>query len=198
MPISEAPLANNSVPQGAEPVGQLVTDTQGSRADRQQSKRICSRNEMITTKVKRRKAIPDRVKLLATLREMGLKIDEIHYDHNPALELRGWDEERRDTIPPANDAEHIDLMMIRDIKRCNECGRSIGSHHEKTFGTKATTAGSDIHRIAKMRRLTKKQEEFRSRVMAKVSPDDIVTADVKKKPKQKIPNRGFPKRVKPK
>jgi hypothetical protein len=153
---------------------------------------------MIATKIKRRKAIPDRIKLLATLREMGLKIDEVHFDHNPALQLRGWDEERRDTIPPANDAEHIDLLMVREVKRCKDCGRSIRSHHEKTFGTKATTAGSDIHRIAKLRRLTKQQEEFRTRVLSKNEEDVVKSEPIKPKRKAKIPNRGFPKRPKPK
>jgi hypothetical protein len=153
---------------------------------------------MITTKIKRRKAIPDRVKLLATLREMGLKIDEVHFDHNPALQLRGWDEERSDTIPPANDAEHIDLLMVREVKRCKDCGRSIRSHHEKTFGTKATTAGSDIHRIAKMRRLTKSQEEFRTRVLSKSGDDVVKSEPIKPKRKAKIQNRGFEKRGKPK
>jgi hypothetical protein len=153
---------------------------------------------MIATKIRRRKAIPDRIKLLATLREMGLKIDEVHYDHNPALELRGWDEERRDTIPPANDAEHIDLLMVREVKRCKDCGRSIRSHHEKTFGTKATTAGSDIHRIAKMRRLTKNQEEFRTRVLSKSGDDVVKSEPVKPKHKAKIANRPWPSKKKAK
>jgi hypothetical protein len=140
---------------------------------------------------KRRKAIPDRVKLLATLREMGLKIDEVAFDHNPALELRGWDEERRDTDPPANDPEHIELMMIREAKRCSACGREVKSHREKTFGRGGektiTTKGSDIYLIAKERRRKKANAETLDLVPPK-----------REKPKAKIPSRPFPKRSKPK
>jgi hypothetical protein len=134
----------------------------------------------------RRKPIPDRVKLLATLREMGLKIDEVNFDHNPALELRGWDEERRDTIPPANDAEHIDLLMIREARRCDGCGREIKSHREKTFGRGGektiTTKGSDIYLIAKERKRRKKEAAPTSEAVPK------------SKPKTKWPSRPFPKR----
>lgn len=139
----------------------------------------------------RRKAIPDRIKLLATLREMGLKIDEVHFDHNPALELRGWDEERRDTIPGANDPEHIELMMIREARRCNACGREVKSHREKTFGRGGektiTTKGSDAYLIAKERRRKKVNAETLGLVPLK-----------REKPKAKIPSRPFHKSSKPK
>ncbi|MCO5730147.1 hypothetical protein [Rhizobium sp. SSA_523] len=106
----------------------------------------------------KRKAIPDRVKLIAALRRIGLTITEVQFDHNPALELRPVNPHTGDTIPPANDPDHIDMLLLVE-------------HKEKTFGRggekRATTADSDIGRIAKVRRLTKKQEEMRQRMLAR-------------------------------
>jgi len=122
----------------------------------------------------RRKAIPLLVKLQVALREMGLSISEVNFDHQPPLALREWDPEAQDTIPPANDPEHIGLMVTKDHKR-------------KTFGTPATTAGSDIHKIAKVRRLSRKEEEFRKRLL---KPEDSESHR-----KSRWPKRPFPKRA---
>lgn len=106
----------------------------------------------------RRKAIPDRVKLIAALKRMGLTIKQVQFDHNPALALRPINPVTGDTIPPANDPDYIELLLITE-------------HEEKTFGRggekRITTAGSDIGNIAKMKRVAKQQEEFRKRVLAK-------------------------------
>lgn len=134
-----------------------------------------------------RKAIPDRVKLIAALRRMGLTIEQVQFDHNPALALRPINPETGDTIPPANDPEHIDLLLITE-------------HKSKTFGKggekRVTTAGSDIHAIARMKRLEEQHEEARRRMLAKATGDE--PEQPKKKPGRKWGSRPFPKRRKDK
>lgn len=65
---------------------------------------------------------------------------EVDYDHSPPIRLREVNAERTDTIPPMNDPDHIFAML----PKC---------HARKTNGSKATSAGSDKHAIAKVRRL---------------------------------------------
>jgi hypothetical protein len=134
-----------------------------------------------------RKKIPDRIKLEVALRRMGLKIEEVQFDHNPALGLRRIDPVTGETIPPANDPNFID-MLVHETE-----------HKPKTFGPggekRITTAGGDIHAIAKVKRLEKQQAEFRRRLTAKqsceASDPDGGTA---RKAKAKWPKRSFPKR----
>lgn len=64
----------------------------------------------------RRKAIPLKTKLAVALRMLGLKADDIEYDHEPALELRPYDETAGDTIPPANDPAYIQILTIEEHK----------------------------------------------------------------------------------
>jgi 5-methylcytosine-specific restriction endonuclease McrA len=61
-------------------------------------------------------------------------------------------------------------------------------HALKTRGNPATTAGSDIHAIARVKRLARKEAEFRSRLLA---PDEKP-----EKPKRAWGKRSFPKRPK--
>lgn len=63
-------------------------------------------------------------------------------DHQPPLDLRPWNEETADTIPPASDLAHI-------FGLAKECNR------KKTYGAraKATYLNSDRHAIDKNRRL---------------------------------------------
>lgn len=70
-------------------------------------------------------------------------LKDIEFDHQHARCLGGSDE--LDNFVPLH-------------KAC---------HAIKTRGTPATTAGSDIHVLAKSRRLTKEQIEFRLRLSAK-------------------------------
>ena len=131
------------------------------------------------SKPKRRKAIPDKVKLIAALRRYGLTTADVQFDHNPALELRPWNPLTEDTIPPANDPNHIDMLLIDE-------------HKVKTFGAggekRITTADGDIGKINKVRRLTEAQEEARRRMLAK---DD---GSKPEKKKSKWPSRPFPTR----
>ena len=64
----------------------------------------------------RRKAIPLKTKLAVALRMLGLKADGIQWDHDPALELRPYDEAAGDTIPPANDPAYIQILTIEEHK----------------------------------------------------------------------------------
>lgn len=140
---------------------------------------------------RRRKAIPDRVKLIATLRAFGLEIDQVQYDHTPPLALREWDPEKGDTIPPANDPMHIQMLRLSD-------------HREKTFGRggekRISTAGSDIHAIAKVRRLSRKEEAFRNRLLERDAPTAYLPADHEdrgaRRAKPAWPKRPFPSRRK--
>lgn len=73
-------------------------------------------------------------------------------------------------------------------------------HAEKTRGRGATTHGSDIHAIAKVRRLSKKEEAFRSRLLERDAPTAYLPADHEdrgaRRPKKPWPSRPFPSRKK--
>jgi hypothetical protein len=123
---------------------------------------------------RRRKSIPLKTQLHAALYQLGLEPHEAELDHDPALGRRDWDEQAKDTVPPANDPKFL-------VWRPRE------GHKRKTFGTKATTYGSDIFEMAKERRVTKKQAEFRSRLLAPVPKAE--------RPKSKWPKRKLQKRA---
>ena len=92
-------------------------------------------------------------------------IENVDFDHDTPLALGGADDETN----------------LRAVHR--DC------HRIKTSGTKATSAGSDIHIIAKTKRLSKEQEETRRRI----------TERVPGQPRAKtgsIPSRPWPKRAK--
>lgn len=89
-----------------------------------------------------RKAIPLGVKLHACLLLLGFSDEDIaagiDWDHQPALAFREIVDGRM--VPDANDPRYIRPMRKAD-------------HKVKTVGTRATTAGSDIHMAAKVKRL---------------------------------------------
>ncbi|MCW5697311.1 MAG: hypothetical protein KIS96_11350 [Bauldia sp.] len=94
----------------------------------------------------------------------------IEWDHWPALGLRLVDPATGELIPHPNDPH-----AIRPMRKA--------AHAAKTSGTKATSAGSDIHAIAKVRRLTKAQEESRRRMLARDQGEAL--------PKSKWPKRSL-------
>lgn len=133
-----------------------------------------------------RRHIPIGVKLHAALLALGFTEDEINggiqWDHDPPLALRFIDPETGQMIPAANDPRHI------APKRTSE-------HKTKTFGTRATTAGSDIHAIAKVRRLVKDPpggEEFRRRLLYR---EDSSEPERKSRPKRKWAKRPFRRKL---
>jgi hypothetical protein len=137
-----------------------------------------------------RKAIPDLVKLKVVLRQDSLcatcrerlgRLEDTQFDHVPAVQLRCWDPEAKDTLPPSNDVEHI-------FAKHTDC------HAEKTFGSKASKRGADVTEIARTKRITRDTEEFRQRMLAKVDPDVPQVEEPRRK--RKWPKRPFPKRGK--
>lgn len=117
----------------------------------------------MTTK-EHRKAIPVGVKLHACLLLLGYSEEEIkhgiQWDHFPALGLRVISTVTGELVPAPNDPKYIRPMRAPD-------------HKTKTFGTRATTAGSDVHAIAKVKR---------------------ITGETPKRKSRPIQSRGFPKR----
>lgn len=99
----------------------------------------------------RRKHINLRTALDAALYQLGIDPKNAHLDHSPPLALREWDEDAQDTIPPASDPKHLVWM-------------SAEKHRIKTSGRKnVTSAGSDIHAIAKVKRITGETPKRKSR-----------------------------------
>ena len=138
-----------------------------------------------------RKAIPDKVKLKVVIRQSGAcatcreklgKLEATQFDHVPAVQLRCWDPEAKDTIPPSNDEEHI-------------FAKHVDCHAEKTFGSKASKRGADVTEIARTKRIAKETEEFRRRMLQKlIDPEE--PEERPKKTKRQWPSRPFPKRDK--
>lgn len=98
-----------------------------------------------------RPSIPLKVQRDAALIQLGLDPKTAELDHDPALGLRARTPDGG-YKPAANDPEHLKW-------------RDPVPHAIKTFGTKATTAGSDIHLIAKGKRLRRDRAEHQA-VMA--------------------------------
>lgn len=133
----------------------------------------------------KRKSIPDRVKLLAALKRQGLTIERVQFDHQPPLALRPINPETGDTIPPANDPDHIFMLTVEE-------------HHTKTFGRggekRTSTADGDIHKIRKAERISEAQEEARRRMLARDEGEPQERTRVKTKwPKRQFPNKRKPK-----
>jgi hypothetical protein len=101
--------------------------------------------------------MPLSVKLEAAIRQLGLDPALCDFDHDPALGLREFNEETKTYTPDANDPKFI-TVRARD-----------GDHRIKTSGNGATSAGSDIHRIAKAKRLAKARAVHEEVVAAKVT-----------------------------
>lgn len=139
-----------------------------------------------------RKAIPASVKLEVVIRQQGRcsacgeplqNVATTQFDHVPALQLRLWDAAEQDTFPPANSKDHIEAKH----KDC---------HLAKTAGLPSKAAskrGTDITEIARLRRLTRKQEEFRQRLLSKA--DETIEAPQQRQ-KYRWPKRPFSKGAK--
>ena len=149
-----------------------------------------------------RPAIPLSVRFDVILRQEGKCIrcgqklhawKDVNLDHRPPLQLRGWDEEKGDTIPPANDPAAIDAIH----KDCHAV-LTTGKRGE----SKLSKRGGDVSEIARLRRLEKKHQAFRDKLLTKAtdSPDSgEADPEPNKKrpwPKRPMPSRPFPKRKK--
>jgi hypothetical protein len=118
----------------------------------------------------KRKAIPDKVKLLSVLRYDGKcphckerlgELAGLNFDHRPAIINRDVNDAGTDYVPAQLDPEYIEPTHI-------DC------HKVRTFGLggekRVTTAGSDIHTRDKVDRLVEGREEFCRAVLAKSKP----------------------------
>ena len=137
-----------------------------------------------------RKAIPVTVKLEVVIRQHSLcakcgerlgKLDDTQFDHVPAVQLRCWDAEAKDTTPRSNDPEFI-------FAKHTDC------HAKKTFGSSEELTRGDVQEIARTKRIAKDTENFRRRMLAKVDPDAEAPAPPRRK--KAWPKRPFPKRGK--
>lgn len=116
------------------------------------------------------------VKLAACLDALGFKPDDvIEWDHTWALGLR---ERTQDGgyIPAANDPRYI-RPKVKD------------GHAVKTRGNGATTAGSDVGRIAKVRRIIRKREAEKAQLPQSVGI--AMGRAIQKRAKRKIQSRPF-------
>lgn len=109
--------------------------------------------------------MPLSVKLEAAIRQLGLDPACVDFDHDPALGLREFNEETKIYTPGANDPRFI-TVRARDE-----------DHRIKTSGNGATSAGSDIHRIAKSKRLAKARAIHDAVVAAKITGERIQARD---------------------
>ena len=111
-----------------------------------------------------------RVQRDAALWALGLDPANVDFHHDPLLAARPIDPGTGDTIPPANDPRHI-TPMARE------------AHKART--------PNDIKTVAKVKRLEKKEKEFRARLEATFR--ECFDPPPRPKPKRRIPARPWPK-----
>jgi hypothetical protein len=137
-----------------------------------------------------RKAIPVTVKLEVVIRQHSLcskcgerlgKVSDTQFDHVPAIQLRCWDADAKDTTPRSNDPGFIEAKHA-------DC------HAKKTFGSREELTRGDVQTIAHTKRVARETEEFRRRMLAKSDPDAEVAAP--SRPKKQWPSRPFERRGK--
>lgn len=115
-----------------------------------------------------RDKIPVGTKLAACLILLGFDLDEpIEWHHSPPIAQRAWDGRAYD--PPANDPYYIVPM-----------GKA--AHRKRT-------AEIDIPAIAKTKRITKAQEEFRTRMLAKSTGEPAPPRKGRQWPKRAFQSR---------
>lgn len=136
-----------------------------------------------------RKDIPCHVKVDLVLRQSGLchtcgellaASAETQFDHVPAVQLRAYDPEAKDTIPASNSIDHLHAKH-KDCHLAKTTGRKGESKLNAVHG--------DVAEIARLRRLTTEQEAFRRRMLTKGVPSEEV--EQKPKPKSRWATRKF-------
>ncbi|TXM69614.1 hypothetical protein [Methylobacterium sp. WL120] len=136
-----------------------------------------------------RKEIPVGVKFDVVIRQEGRcsacgerlgTWKETQFDHEPALQLRSFDLEARDTVPPANDPEAL-FAKHKDCHLAKTTGRRGESKKNAIHG--------DVAEIAKLRRVTEEHKAFQRRLLSKGDEEEVVAAPDKKK--SRWPKRPF-------
>jgi len=142
-----------------------------------------------------RPSIPTTVKLDVVIRQEGKckacgerlgQLKDTQFDHVPALQLRIWCEEIKDTAPQANDPEFIEAKH----KVCHLV-KTTGRKGESKF---SDTRDGDVPQIARTKRLAKKEEDFRRKLLAKATGEEPPATGAKRK--KSWPKRPFPKKPK--
>lgn len=114
------------------------------------------------TTAEHRLHIPLGVKLHACLILLGFTDEEIsggiQWDHEPALALRFVNPETGEMEPHPNDPRFLRPLANQDHRF-----KTNGRRGEK----RVTSAGSDLHKAAKMRRLSAEQTEMQRRLLEK-------------------------------
>jgi hypothetical protein len=130
---------------------------------------------MKRSRLLRRKHRPVSVERDACLELLGLLGKKIEWHHMPPLSQRPQDPHTGLYTPDENDPRHIVPMEVE-------------AHRLQTVGDRRPLSG-DISVAAKIKRVTKDQEEFRRKVLAK-EPGQVRAL------KRTIQSRPFPKRKK--
>lgn len=130
----------------------------------------------MTARPPKRREPPLSVKLEVALRALGLTEAQINWSHEPALGLRAINEAGTDYEPPQHDPGYLFIRLRPD-------------HAHITFKDNGT-GRSDITTIAKVKRLTKEQEDFRRKVLSR-------PCGQKRERTSKIRSRGFRKQSRP-
>jgi hypothetical protein len=134
----------------------------------------------------KRPPIPCKVKLQVLINQGGRskikneklgRVENTNFDHRPPLEARKFDTEAWDTVPPANDPDHIQAITVEQHDRLTN----------GPGGTRrVTTAGSDAHVRGKTRRIVDSQAEHRAVMAAKAAGEP---RPAPAKAKRKFPTR---------
>lgn len=126
----------------------------------------------------KRRYRPVSVERDACLNAMGLLGKDIHYDHRPALSHRPFDPVTGLYTPDENDPRFLFPVLAETNRALN-----VGTH---------VPLSGDTSVAAKLKRVARKAEEFRQRLLAKT---DAVAAPAPKR--RAIPSRPFQKKRKP-
>jgi hypothetical protein len=121
-------------------------------------------------------------------------VDELEFDHDPALNVRDYDTEAGDFVPPQNDPAFL-VLRAKDEHLHKTTGRKPGA--ELT----ATTRGSDIGEAKRTRDIRTTDAIHRAKMASKAGRFDeaaSILASVKeRKGKHRRPKRKIPARVNP-
>ena len=141
----------------------------------------------------KRPSITPAMKINALLCGFDIRCRECHCAIMPGDDVE-WDHR----VPVALGGRHHYYNLLPLHREC---------HKRKTFGTKATSAGSDIHKIAKVKRIAKGKmavrkeigsgEQLSSRPGEKGAASDPAPVSAPERPKRKMRSRPFPKRPEP-
>ena len=128
---------------------------------------------------RRRKHRPLSVERDAALNALGLLGKAIHWDHRPALSHRPYDPATGLYEPDENDPRYLYPVLAETNKAL-----AVGTH---------VPLSGDTSIAAKLKRISKDQEEFRRKLLAKSGSESLSPPTVSSR---KIPSRPFSRKRK--